>query len=63
MKTLHSISLNIFFDCMHVIVRLTHAYRDFVTDNDCAIFIQIPGPFNRQRLKNAFLMVHVHRNK
>ena len=40
MKTLHFISLNIFFVSIHVVVRFTHAYRDFVADNDYAIFIQ-----------------------
>ena len=47
MKTLHFISLNNCFVSIHVIVRFTHAYRDFVADNDYAIFIQIQG----QRLK------------
>ena len=72
MKTLHFISLNSFFVCMHVVVRFTHAYRDFVVDNDCAIFIQLfsnalmklaPGLFKRQRLKNLFLRLHVLRNR
>ena len=36
-----------------------HAYRDFIADNDCAIFIQIPGLFKRQRLKNVILTLHV----
>ena len=63
MKTLHFISLNSFFVCMHVVVRFTHAYRDFVADNDCAILIQIPGLFKRQRLKNVFLTLHVLRNR
>ena len=63
MKTLHFISLNSFFVCMHVVVRFTHAYRDFVADNDCAIFIQIPGLFKRQRLKNVFLTLYVLRNR
>ena len=55
MKTLHFISLNSFFVCIHVVVRFTHAYRDFVSDNDCAIFIQIQGLFKRQRLKTCSL--------
>ena len=63
MKTLHFISLYSFFVCMHVVVRFTHAYRDFVSDNDCAIFIQIQGLFKRQRLKNVFLTLHVLRNR
>ena len=45
MKTLHYISLNNCFVSIHVVVRFTHAYRDSVTDNDDAIFIQIPGLF------------------
>ena len=63
MKTLHFISLNSFFVCMHVVVRFTHAYRDSVADKDCANFIQIPGPFKRQRLKNVFLTLHVLWNR
>ena len=51
MKTLHFISLNKCFVSIHVVVRFTHAYRDFVADNDYAIFIQIPGLFKYQRLK------------
>ena len=51
MKTLHFISLNNFCVSIHVVVRFTHAYRDFVGDNDYAIFIQIPGLFKCQRLK------------
>ena len=43
MKTLHFISLNSFFVSIHVIARFTHNYRDFVADNDYAMFIQIPG--------------------
>ena len=38
MKTLHFISLNNCFVSIHVVVRFTHAYRDFVADNDYAIF-------------------------
>ena len=53
MKTLHFISLNNCFVSIHVVVRFTHAYRDFVAENDYAIFIQIPGLFMCQRLKNA----------
>ena len=48
---------------MHVVVRFTHAYRDFVADNDCAIFIQVPGLFKRQPLKNVFLTLHVVGNR
>ena len=51
MKTLHFISLKICFVSIHVVVRFTHAYRDFVADDDYAIFIQIPGLFKRHRLK------------
>ena len=63
MKTLHFISLNNCFVSIHVVVRFSHAYRDFVADNDHAIFIQILGLFDRQRLKNVFLMLHVLRNR
>ena len=63
MKTLHFISLNSYFVSMHVIVRLTPNYRDFVADNDYAIFMQIPGLFKRQRQINVFLTLRVHRNR
>ena len=63
MKTLHFIYLNICFVSIHVVVRFTHAYRGFVADNDYAIFIQIPGLFKRQRLKNVILTWHVLRNR
>ena len=63
MKTLHFMSLNNCFVSIHVVVRFTHAYRDFVADNDYAIFIQILGLFKRQRLKNVFLTLHVLRNR
>ena len=63
MKTLHFISLNNCFVTIHVVVRFTHAYRDFVADNDYAIFIQIPGLYKCQRLKNVFLTLHVLRNR
>ena len=63
MKTLHFISLNNCFVSIHVVVRFAHAYRDFVADNDYAIFIQILGLFKRQRLKNVFLTLHVLRNR
>ena len=53
MKTLHFISLNNCFVSRHVVVRFTHAYRDFVADNDYAIFIQIQGLFKCQRLKKS----------
>ena len=59
MKTLHFISLNSCFVSIHVVVRFTRAYRDFVTDNDYAFFVQIPGLFKRQCLKNVFLTLHV----
>ena len=51
MKTLHFIPLNNCFASIHVVVRFTHAYRDFVADNDHAILIQISGIFMCQRLK------------
>ena len=41
MKTLHFISLKNCFVSIHVVERFTHAYRDFVANNDYAIFIQI----------------------
>ena len=42
MKTLHIISLNNCFVCIHVDVRFTHAYWDIVADNDYAIFYSNP---------------------
>ena len=63
MKTLHFISLNICFVSIHVVVKFTHAYRVFVTDNDYAFFIQISGLFKRQRQKNVFLTLHVLVNR
>ena len=63
MKTLHFIHLINCFGSIHVVVRFTHAYRDFVAGNDYAIFIQIPGLFKRQRLKNVILTLHVLRNR
>ena len=63
MKTLHFISLNNCFVSIHVVVRFTHAYRHFVADTDYAIFIQIPGLFERQRMKNVFRTLHVLRNR
>ena len=63
MKTLHFISLNNCFISIHVVIRFTHAYRNFVADNDYAIFIQIAGLFKRQRLKNVILTLHVLRNR
>ena len=51
MKTLQFISLNSCFVSMHVVVRVKHDHRDFVVNNDYAIFIQITGIFKRQRLK------------
>ena len=62
MKTLHFISLNNCYVSKHFAVEFTHAYQDFVADNDYAIFIQIPGLFKCQRLKNVFLTLHVLRN-
>ena len=62
MKTLHLFCWIAF--CLYAChVRSTHAYRDIVADNDCAIFIQIPGLFKHQRLKNVFLTLHVLRNR
>ena len=63
MKTLHFISLNNCFVSIHFVEGFTHAYRDFVADKDYAIFIQIPGLFKCQRLKNVFRMLHVLRNR
>ena len=63
MKTLHFISLNNYFVSIHVFVRFTHAFREIVADNGYAIFIQIPGLFRCQRLKNVFLTLHVLRNR
>ena len=63
MKTLHFIYLNNCFVSIHVVVRFTRANRDFVADNDYAIFIQIAGLFKRQRLKNVILTLHVPRNR
>ena len=63
MKTLHFISLNICFFSIHVVVRFTHAFREFVADNDYAISIQIPGVFKCQRLKNVFRTLHVLGNR
>ena len=63
MKTLHFISLNNCFVSIHVVVRFTHANQDFVVDNDYAIFIKIPGLFKCQRLKYAFLALHVLGNR
>ena len=63
MKTLHLISFNSCFVSIHVVVRFTHDYQDFVADNDYANFIQITGLFKRQRLKNVFLTLHVLWNR
>ena len=63
MKTLHFIYLNNCFVSIQVVVRFPNAYRDFVGDKDYAIFIQIPGLFKRQRLKNVILTLHVLRNR
>ena len=63
MKTLHFIYLNNCFISIHVVIRFTHAYRDFVADNDYAIFIQIAGLLKRQHLKNVILTLHVLRNR
>ena len=63
MKSLHFISLKNCFVSIHVVVRFTHVYRDFVADIDYAISIQIPGLFKRQRLENVFLTLHVLKNR
>ena len=63
MKTLNFTSLNNWFVSIHVVVRFTSAYRDIVANNDYEIFIQIPGLFWCQRLKNVFLTLHVLRNR
>ena len=53
MKTLHFISLNNWFVNIHVVVRFTHAYRNFDADNDYAFFnsnprsIQVSTPEKR----------------
>ena len=47
MKTLHFISLNSCFVSIHVVVRFTHAYRDFVSVNDYAIFIKKSQVYSR----------------
>ena len=63
MKTLHFISSNSYFVGIHVIVRFMPDYRKFVADSDYAIFLQIPGLFKPQHLKNVFLTLHVLRNR
>ena len=63
MKTLHFIFLNSCFVSMHVIVKFTHDYQDFIADNEYAIFIQFIGLFKCQRLKNVFLTLHVLRDR
>ena len=60
---IHVISLSSCFVSIHVVVRFTHAYRDFVADNVYAMFNQISGLFKRQRLKNVFLTLHVLINR
>ena len=50
MKTLHFISLNSCFVSIHVVVRFTLAYQDFVAINDYAIlcrYIQASTPETR----------------
>ena len=42
MKTLHFIYLKNCFVSIYVVVRFTHANRDFVADNDYAIFYSNP---------------------
>ena len=51
MKTLNFISLNDYFVSIHIVVRFTHDYQDFIADNDYAICIQIQCPSKRQSLK------------
>ena len=63
MKTLHFIALNSCFVSIRLAVRFKHDYRDFVMDNDYAIFIQIPDLFKHQGLKNVFLTLHMLRNR
>ena len=55
MKTLHFISLNNCFVSIHVVVRFTHAYRDFVADNDYAIFFS-----NRRSIRVSTPEKRVH---
>ena len=40
MKTLHFISLNNYLVSMHVIVRFTHDFLDYVVDNDYAFLFK-----------------------
>ena len=47
--------MNSCFVSIHVVVRFTHNYQDFVVDNDYAIFIKIPGLIKRQCLKTCSL--------
>ena len=63
MKTLHFISSSSYFVSIHVVVKFMNNCRNFVADNDYAIFIQMAGLFKRQRLKNVFLTLHVLRNR
>ena len=56
MKTLHFISLNNCFVSKHVVVRFTHAYRDFVADNDYANFFFS----NRRSIRVSTPEKHVH---
>ena len=59
MKTLDVIPLNSYFVSIHVGVRLSNDYRNFVAGNENANFIQIPGLFKRQRLKNVLFWLHM----
>ena len=63
MKTLHFISLNNCFVSIHVNVRFTHGYRDFIVESDYAICIQIPALFKPQSLKNVCFTLHMLRNR
>ena len=57
MKTLHFNSLNNCFVNIHILVRFTHEYRDFIADNNYAVFIQ--NPRSIQALKPEKLVPYV----
>ena len=63
MKTLHFTSLNNCFVSIHVVVRFTHAYRDFAADNDYAFFYSNPRSSQVSTPENVFLTLHVLRNR
>ena len=63
MKTFHFIYLNNDFVSIHVVVRFTHAYRDFVADNDYAILFKSKVYSSVNAGKNVILTFHVLRNR